>query len=58
LLGATLGTALSPWVTSYIVEVASAYVVLQFGTACYVVLSVLLLVASRARLPAPARTPA
>jgi TsgA-like MFS transporter len=58
LLGATLGTALSPWVTSYIVEVTSAYFVLQFGTACYVVLSVLLLVASRARLPAPARTPA
>jgi TsgA-like MFS transporter len=57
LLGATLGTALSPWVTSYIVEVTSAYFVLQFGTACYVVLSVLLLVASRARLPAPARTP-
>jgi MFS family permease len=58
LLGATLGTAVSPWVTSYLVEVASAYFVLQFGTACYVVLSVLLLVASRARLPAPARTPA
>jgi fucose permease len=58
LLGATLGTAVSPWVTSYLVEVASAYFVLQFGTACYVVLAVLLLVASRARLPAPARTPA
>jgi fucose permease len=58
LLGATLGTALSPWVTSYIVEVAGAYFVLQFGTACYVVLSVLLLVASRARLPAPSSTPA
>jgi TsgA-like MFS transporter len=57
LLGATLGTALSPWVTSYIVEVTSAYFVLQFGTACYVVLSVLLLVASRARLPAQLSTP-
>jgi TsgA-like MFS transporter len=51
LLGATLGTAVSPWVTSYIVEYASSYFVLQFGTACYLSLSVLLAIASRARLP-------
>jgi MFS family permease len=53
LLGATLGTAVSPWVTSYIVEYASSYFVLQFGTACYFTLSILLAIASRARLPAP-----
>jgi TsgA-like MFS transporter len=53
LLGATLGTAVSPWVTSYIVEYASSFFVLQFGTACYFALSVLLVIASRARLPAP-----
>jgi TsgA-like MFS transporter len=57
LLGATLGTAVSPWVTSYIVEYASSYFVLQFGTACYFTLSLLLGIASRARLPAPLTAP-
>ncbi len=46
ILGATLGTACGPWVTSRIVEATNTHVVLQFGTACYVVLTVLLLTAS------------
>jgi TsgA-like MFS transporter len=57
LLGATLGTAVSPWVTSQIVEYASPFFVLQFGTACYITLSLLLTIASRARLPAPVGRP-
>lgn len=47
LLGATLGTAVSPWITSKIVTVTSTHFVLQFGSACYVALTILLLVASR-----------
>ena len=47
LLGATLGTAVSPWVTSQIVERSSSYVVLQFGSGCYLALLIALLMASR-----------
>jgi len=47
LLGATIGTAVSPWITSKIVTATSTHFVLQFGTACYVALAVLLLTASR-----------
>ena len=47
LLGATLGTALSPWVTSRIVAATDNYRILQFSTLCYVMLTVLLLLASR-----------
>ena len=47
LLGATLGTAVSPWVTSRIVEATSNYTILQFSTACYALLAVLLLIALR-----------
>jgi TsgA-like MFS transporter len=46
LLGATLGTATSPWVTSQIVAATNTHFVLQFGTGCYVVLTILLLSAS------------
>ncbi len=49
LLGATVGTAVSPWVTSKIVEVTNNYFILQFGSFCYAVLAVLLFVASRTR---------
>ena len=49
LLGATLGTAVSPWVTSRIVEATSNYFVLQFSTACYATLAVLLVLALRGR---------
>jgi len=46
LLGATLGTASSPWVTSQIVAATNTHFILQFGTGCYVALTVLLLSAS------------
>ena len=47
LLGATIGTASSPWITSQIVTATNTHVVLQFGTGCYVALTILLLSASR-----------
>ena len=47
LLGATVGTAVSPWVTSQIVTATNTHFVLQFGTGCYVALTILLLTASR-----------
>lgn len=47
LLGATLGTALSPWVTSQIVVATNNHFILQFSTACYVTLTCLLYVATR-----------
>lgn len=47
LLGATVGTATSPWLTSQIVTASSAHFVLQFGTGCYVLLTILLLTAGR-----------
>ena len=46
ILGATLGTACGPWVTSNIVAATSTHFVLQFGTVCYVALTILLLTAS------------
>ena len=46
LLGATIGTASSPWVTSQIVAATNTHFVLQFGTGCYVALTILLLSAS------------
>ncbi len=46
ILGATLGTACGPWVTSEIVAATSTHFILQFGTACYMALTVLLLTAS------------
>ena len=47
LLGATLGTAISPWLTSRIVVATNNHVVLQFSTACYVALAALLIMATR-----------
>ena len=47
LLGATLGTALSPWVTSQIVAATNNHFILQFGTACYTTLAVLLFASTR-----------
>lgn len=47
LLGATIGTAISPWLTSQIVTATNTHFVLQFGTACYVALTILLVTASR-----------
>jgi TsgA-like MFS transporter len=47
LLGATIGTAISPWLTSQIVAATNTRFVLQFGTGCYVALTILILTASR-----------
>jgi len=47
LLGATIGTATSPWLTSQIVAATNTQFVLQFGTGCHVALTILLLTASR-----------
>lgn len=47
LLGATLGTAVSPWLTSRVVEAAGNFRVLQFGTASFAIMSALLLLAVR-----------
>ncbi|MDA0705901.1 MAG: MFS transporter TsgA [Proteobacteria bacterium] len=47
LLGATLGTAVSPWVTSRIVVLTDNYLVLQFSSICYAALATLLFIAVR-----------
>lgn len=47
LLGSTLGTAVSPLVTSRIVVATDNYFILQFSTACYAVLATLLFIAVR-----------
>jgi TsgA-like MFS transporter len=47
LLGATIGTAVSPWITSQIVVATNNHFVLQFGTICYACLAMLLFRASR-----------
>jgi len=47
LLGATMGTAVAPWVTSQIVTATNNHFILQFGTGCYVMMTVLLMLASR-----------
>lgn len=49
LLGATLGTAVSPWVTSRIVDATDNFFILQFSSGCYAALSLLLLTALRFR---------
>jgi len=54
LLGATLGTAVSPWVTSRIVLATDNFFILQFSTACYATLAVLLFLAIRLQTPAAA----
>jgi hypothetical protein len=47
LLGATVGTGLSPIITSQIVAATDNYVILQFSTICYTALAVLLISATR-----------
>jgi TsgA-like MFS transporter len=47
LLGATLGTAVSPWVTSNIVVATDNLFILQFGSVCYATLTLLLFMAVR-----------
>ena len=47
LLGATLGTAVSPFVTSRIVAATDNYFILQFSTACYALLATLVLISMR-----------
>ncbi|MGI9220534.1 MAG: MFS transporter TsgA [Woeseiaceae bacterium] len=47
LLGATLGTAASPWVTSSIVVATDNFFILQFSTLCYATLAFLLFMAVR-----------
>lgn len=47
LLAATLGTAVSPWVTNQIGERSSSYFVLQFDLGCCLTLVIVLLMASR-----------
>lgn len=47
LLGGSIGTAVSPWVTSQIVAATNNHFILQFSTACYVLLTILLVTAVR-----------
>jgi TsgA-like MFS transporter len=47
LLGASLGTAVSPWLTSRIVAATDNHFILQFSTGCYIVLTILLVLATR-----------
>ena len=51
LLGATLGVAVSPWVTSQIVVATNNHFILQFSTLCYVTLAILLITAIRMHCP-------
>ncbi|MEM7763175.1 MAG: MFS transporter TsgA [Pseudomonadota bacterium] len=46
LLGATSGTAISPWLSSQIVAVSDTMTVLRFASVCYLVMGVLLVIAS------------
>lgn len=47
LLGASVGTAVGPWVASKVVALTDSHFVLQFSTACYITLTVLLILAAR-----------
>lgn len=47
LLGGSIGTAISPWVTSQVVAATDNHFILQFSTGCYVLLTILLIVATR-----------
>tara|TARA_B100000131_G_scaffold319111_1_gene364329 strand:+ start:63 stop:1211 length:1149 start_codon:yes stop_codon:yes gene_type:complete len=51
LLGATIGTAVSPFVTSQIVDWTSNHTILIFGSACYGVLTLLIFIALRYNRP-------
>ena|GEM_PF-167468 len=56
LFGATLGTAVSPVVTSAVVAAGDELTVLRFSSFCYLLLAGLVLVARRLAAPAPATT--
>lgn len=47
LLGASVGTAIGPWLASRVVALTDSHFVLQFSTACYVTLTILLIFAAR-----------
>jgi TsgA-like MFS transporter len=47
LLSASLGTAVSPWLTSQIIEASNTRFIIQFGTLCYIVLFCLVFWATR-----------
>jgi TsgA-like MFS transporter len=47
LLGATVGVAASPWVTSQIVVATDNHFILQFSTLCYAAMTALLIMATR-----------
>jgi len=47
LLGATTGTAVSPWMTSQVVVITDNYSVLLFGTACFAIMTGLLVAVTR-----------
>ena len=52
LLGGTMGTAVSAWVSSQIVLATDNHVVLQFGTFCYLIMAILLWFATSQRAAA------
>ncbi|MHA7817579.1 MAG: MFS transporter [Pseudohaliea sp.] len=54
LFGATLGTAVSPLVTSAVVAAGDELAVLRFSSFCYLLLAGLILLARRLATPAPA----
>ena len=47
LLGATMGTAVSPSITSQVVVMSDSYIVLLFGTGCFALMTGLLVIATR-----------
>lgn len=58
LLGATTGTAVSPWITSQIVRLADQRTVLMFGSGCFIAMSILLLLAIYTRQAQAQTSPA
>jgi hypothetical protein len=42
-----MGTAVAPWLTSQIVTATNNHFILQFGTGCFFVMTILLVLASR-----------
>ena len=51
LLGATIGTAISPFITSLIVELSSNHTILIFSSCCYATLTFLILMIRYSRAP-------
>ena len=52
LLGGTLGTSVSAWLSSEIVSATNNHVILQFGTFCYLIMAVLMWIATTYSAPA------